>query len=117
MSTKQELEKILKLLKEETARLNKLNKKKFQRIGELEERVKIQSVQLSLFFEALKLDSRHRGFAQIVFMLGSFKNFRNNKSINAIERQVQEMEENGMFDNDDDDDDDNFPPFLRFPRR
>jgi len=111
MSTKQELEKILKLLKEETAKLHKVNKQRFNRIGELEERVKVQALQLSLFFEVLKLDPRHSGFAQIVFMLGNFKSFWKNKSTNTIEKQIKEMEENGLFDIDDDDID--LPPFLR----
>ena len=114
MSTKQELEKILKLLKEETAKLHKVNKQRFNRIGELEERVKVQALQLSLFFEVLKLDPRHSGFAQIVFMLGNIKSFWKNKSTNTIEKQIKEMEENGLFDIDEDNDDDiDFPPFLR----
>jgi|TARA_R100000234_G_scaffold71030_1_gene43639 hypothetical protein len=112
MATKVELEKLLKILKEETAKLQKVNKQRFDRIKELEERMKIQGIQLSLFFEVLGQDRRHRGFAQLVQMLGRLTQFWHNKPMSKLEEQIRGMEENGLLNLEDIDEDD-VPPFLR----
>ena len=113
MPTKDDLQKMVKLLKEETAKLQKVNKQRFERAVELEEKVNIQSMQLALLFETLKFDSRHSGFASLVMMLGRTKKFWDNKPMNELEEQIKEMEETGMLDFEEEDDDDDFPPFLR----
>ena len=79
MPTKDDLQKMVKLLKEETAKLQKVNKQRFERAVELEEKLNIQSMQLALLFETLKCDSRHSGFASLVLMLGRTKKFWDNK--------------------------------------
>lgn len=111
MPTKDELQKMVKLLKEETAKLQKVNKQRFDRLLELEERMNIQSMQLALLFETLKFDSRHSGFSSLVMMLGRTKKFWNNKPMNRLEEQIRDMEETGLLDFEDDDDD--LPPFLK----
>ena len=110
MPTKDDLEKMVKLLKEETAKLQKVNKQRFDRTAELEDRLNVQSMQLALLFETLKFDSRHSGFASLVMMLGRTKKFWN-KSMNKLEEEIKEMEETGLLDFEDDDDD--LPPFLK----
>jgi len=118
LSTKGELEKIVRLLKEETAKLQEVNKQRFDRITELEEKLKIQGLQLALLFETLRYDSRHKGFAQLVMMLGRMPRFwKSPKPLNAIEEQIKEMEQRGLFnfDNEDDDDDSNTGDRFRFP--
>lgn len=103
MTTKNELEKTLKILKEETAKLQKVNKQRYNRIMELEERIGIHELQLTLLFEHLKLDARHRGFAQIVQILPSMKQFWKNKPMSKIEQTIKDMEAKGIFDFDEDD--------------
>lgn len=110
MPTKDDLEKMVKLLKEETAKLQKVNKQRFDRTAELEDRLNVQSMQLALLFETLKFDSRHSGFASLVMMLGRTKKFWN-KPMSKLEEEIKEMEETGLLDFEDDDDD--LPPFLK----
>ena len=110
MPTKDDLEKMVKVLKEETAKLQKVNKQRFDRTAELEDRLNVQSMQLALLFETLKFDSRHSGFASLVMMLGRTKKFWN-KPMNKLEEEIKEMEETGLLDFEDDDDD--LPPFLK----
>jgi len=97
VATKDEQIKMIKLLREETAKLQKVNKQRFDRIGDLEDTLRIQNLQLSLMFEVLKNDNRHRGFISLVQVLGSLKNFWKNKPINKLEQQIREMEENGLL--------------------
>ena len=114
MATKDELQKMVKLLKEETAKLQKVNKQRFDRMRDLEDRISIQSMQLALLFEALKFDSRHSGFSSLVMMLGRTKNFWNDKPMNKLEKEIRDMEEIGLLDFEDDDED--LPPFLKRKR-
>ena len=110
MPTKDDLEKMLKLLKEETAKLQKVNKQRFDRTVEMEEKINIQSMQLALLFETLKFDSRHSGFASLVMMLGRTRKFWDKKPMNRLEEEIKQMEETGLLDFEDDED---FPPFLK----
>ena len=103
MTTKDELERTLKILKEETAKLQKLNKQRYDRVLELEELLGIHELQLTLLFEHLKSDVRHRGFAQIVQLLPSMKQFWRNKPLTKIEQTIKDMEAKGIFDFGDDD--------------
>tara|TARA_A100001391_G_C5060968_1_gene276042 strand:+ start:1311 stop:1664 length:354 start_codon:yes stop_codon:yes gene_type:complete len=116
LPTKDEQEKLIKVLKEETAKLQKVNKQRFDRITELEEIAKIQNLQLSLMFEVLKHDGRHKGFISLVQVLGAMKSFWKNKPVNKLEQQIREMEENGLlFFQDEDDDFDGW--FRKFGRK
>ena len=116
MPTKDEQEKLIKLLKEETAKLQKVNKQRFDRLSELEDTLKVRGLQLSLLFEVLNHDARHRGFAQLVQILGKMRQFWANKPVNKLEQQIRDMEENGLLNledqQDDDDDDDDW--IMRF---
>ena len=114
MGTKEELEKMIAMFKEQTLRLQKINKQRFERIAELEEQIKIQSLQLGLLFEVLRYDSRHKGFSQLVMMLGKIRKFwKEEKPLNRIEQQIRDMEQKGLFNfiEDEEDDDFEFPPF------
>ena len=112
MSTKEELQKMVAMFKEQTLRLQKINKQRFDRIAELEEQIKIQGLQLGLLFEVLRYDSRHKGFSQLVMMLGKIRRFwRGEKPLNRIEQQIRDMEQKGLFNFIEDEDDDSFPPF------
>ena len=119
MPTKDELQKMVKLLKEETAKLQKVNKQRFDRIAELEEQLKIQGLQLALLFEVLRYDSKHKGFSQLVMMLGRIRKFwKRERPLNRIEQQIRDMEQKGLFNFEIEDDDDidglddfKFPPF------
>ena len=102
MPTKDDLEKTLKILKEETAKLQKVNKQRYDRIMELEERGGIYELQLTLLFEHLRNDIRNRGFAQIVQMLPNMRQFWRNKPLSKIEQTIKDMEEKGIFDFDED---------------
>jgi hypothetical protein len=113
MPTKHELEKLVKILKEETAKLQKVNKQRFDSLKDLEQRTRIQGVQLSLLFEVLKHDRRHSGFAQLVQMLGRITQFWQNKPMSKLEEQIRGMEETGLLNLEDIEDDENLPPFLR----
>lgn len=116
MPTKDEQEKLIKILKEETAKLQRVNKQRFDRIIELEDSLRIQNLQLSLLFEVLRHDGRHKGFISIVQMLGRIKSFWKNKPINKMEEQIKEMEENGLLyfeENERDDDDIDFEGWLK----
>jgi hypothetical protein len=113
MPTKMELEKLIKMLKEEVAKLQKVNKQRFDRMKELEDRMKVKGLQLSLLFEVLAHDRRHRGFAQLVQILGSITQFWNNKPMSKLEEQIRGMEETGQLNLEDIEDDENLPPFLR----
>jgi len=104
MATKEDLERTLKILREETAKLQKVNKQRYDRILELEELLGIHEIQLTLLFEHLKSDIKHRGFAQIVQILPSMKQFWRNKPLTKIEQTIKDMEAKGIFDFDDDDD-------------
>ncbi len=110
MPTKVELQKMNKLLQEETAKLQKVNKQRFERTRELEERLNIQSMQLALLFESLKYDSRHSGFASLVMMLGRSKKFWT-KPQSKLEEEIRDMEETGLLDFEGDEDD--LPPFRK----
>ena len=103
MSTKEELEKMVKLLKEEAGKLQKVNKQRYDRILELEGRTAIYELQLTLLFEHLKSDVRNRGFAQIIQILPSMKPFWRNKPMSKIEQTIKDMEERGIFDFEEDD--------------
>jgi len=103
MATKEDLERTLKILREETAKLQKVNKQRYDRILELEELLGIHEIQLTLLFEHLKSDIKHRGFAQIVQILPSMKQFWRNKPLTKIEQTIKDMEAKGIFDFDDDD--------------
>jgi len=111
--TKDDQEKLIKLLKEETAKLQKVNKQRFDNLKGLEQKTKIQGVQLSLFFEVLKHDRRHSGFAQLVQMLGRVTQFWSNKPMSKLEEQIRSMEETGMINLEDIEDDEDLPPFMR----
>lgn len=113
MPTKDDQEKLIKLLKEETAKLQKVNKQRFDSLKDLEQRTKIQGVQLSLFYEVLKHDRRHSAFAQLVQMLGRIAEFWSNKPMSKLEEQIRGMEETGYINLEDIEDDENLPPFLR----
>mgnify|MGYP003117424612 CR=1 FL=1 len=113
MATKLELEKMIKLLKEETGKLQKVNKQRFDRVKELEERMKIQGMQLSLLFEVLGHDRKHRGFVQLIQMLGRLTQFWNNKPMSKLEEQIRGMEETGLINLEDIEEDEDIPPFLR----
>ena len=114
MPTKDEQEKLIRILTEETAKLQRVNKQRFDRITELEDSLKVQGVQLSLFFEVLKNDIRHRGFAQLVQILGRMRQFWRNKPMNKLEEQIRNMEENGLlFFEETKDDDIDFDDWLR----
>ena len=112
MPNKIELEKLVRLLKEETANLQKVNKQRFDNLKELERRAKIQGIQLSLLFEVLKHDRRHSGFVQLVQMLGRVSQFWSNKPMSKLEEQIRSMEETGMINLEDIEDDEDLPPFL-----
>ena len=114
MSTKDELERQVRILKEENGKLEKANRSRFDTIANLEKTIKIQNFQLSLLFEHLSHDVRHRGFANVVRMLGGLKGFWDNKPMSVIEKQIRELDATkGLFDflKDDDDDDPQF--FVR----
>ena len=108
LSTKEELERELKILKEEKSKLEKSNKNRFDTIASLEKTIKIQNFQLSLLFEHLSHDMRHKGFANVVRMLGGMKGFWDNKPMSVIEKEIKELDETkGLLDflrNDDEDD-------------
>ena len=115
MPTKDEQEKLIKILKEETAKLQRVNKQRFDRIIELEDSFRIQNLLLSLLFEVLKHDARHKGFISLVQMLGRIRSFWKNKPINKLEQQIKEMEENGLlfFEENERDDDIDFEGWLK----
>ena len=115
LGTKEELERELRTLKEEKGKLEKSNKNRFETIANLEKTIKIQNFQLSLLFEHLSHDVRHKGFANVVRMLGGMKGFWDNKPMSAIEKQIKDLDEpTGLLDFlRDIDDDDDPPPFFR----
>ena len=113
MPTKDDQKKLIKLLKEESAKLRKVNQQRFDRIVAMEEKLNVQSMQLALLFETLKFDSRHSGFASLIMLLGRTVKFWNNKPMNKLEEEIKQMEETGELDFEDDED---FPPFLRGKR-
>lgn len=113
MSTKDELERQVRMLKEENGKLEKANKSRFDTIANLEKTIKIQNFQLSLLFEHLSHDVRHKGFANVVRMLSGLKGFWNDKPMSVIEKHIRELDETkGLFDFLKDDDDDDDPQFF-----
>ena len=104
------------MFKEENFKLQGINKQRFDRIAELEEQIKIQGLQLALLFEVLRYDSRHKGFSQLVMMLGKIRKFwKGSKPLNRIEQQIRDMEQKGLFNFDDDEDYDSFDNFRLPP--
>ena len=107
MATKEELEKMITMFKEQLNRSQNTNKQRFEVIAELEEQVKIQGLQLALMFEVLRYDQKHKGFSQLVMMLGRIRKFwRRERPLNRIEQQIRDMEQKGLFDFDTDEDED-----------
>ena len=114
LSTKDELERQVRMLKEENSKLENANKTRFDTIANLEKTIKIQNFQLSLLFEHLSHDTRHKGFANVVRMLGGLKGFWDNKPMSVIEKEISELDQTtGLLDFlRDSADDDDFPPFF-----
>ena len=119
MTNKEELEKMVAMFKEQLNKSQNINKQRFDRIAELEEQLKIQGLQLALLFEVLRYDSKHKGFSQLVMMLGRIRKFwKRERPLNRIEQQIRDMEQKGLFNFEIEDDDDTgglddfkFPPF------
>ena len=111
--TKFEMHKLIKLLKEDTAKLKKVNKQRFDSQKDLENRIRTQGIQLSLLYEVLQHDRRHSGFVQLVQMLGTRTQFWKDKPMSRLEEQIRGMEETGYINLEDIEDDENLPPFMR----